>query len=71
MTNTTQTSSLCIESRSILFLLLVFPNVSEFLRFLAVTSVENSRCTMSPASAFAIATAAAGHSSSQGRHGKQ
>uniref|UniRef100_M3ZGH3 Ras protein specific guanine nucleotide releasing factor 2 n=1 Tax=Xiphophorus maculatus TaxID=8083 RepID=M3ZGH3_XIPMA len=27
---------------------------------------ENSRCTMSPASAFAIATAAAGHSSSQG-----
>uniref|UniRef100_A0A672YJU9 Ras protein-specific guanine nucleotide-releasing factor 2a n=1 Tax=Sphaeramia orbicularis TaxID=375764 RepID=A0A672YJU9_9TELE len=26
---------------------------------------ENSRCTMSPASAFAIATAAAGHSSSQ------
>ncbi|KAM7392302.1 hypothetical protein PAMA_007423 [Pampus argenteus] len=31
-----------------------------------VTSGENSRCTMSPASAFAIATAAAGHSSSQG-----
>ncbi|KAI4882336.1 hypothetical protein NFI96_017507 [Prochilodus magdalenae] len=27
---------------------------------------ENSRCTMSPASAFAIATAAAGHSSPQG-----
>uniref|UniRef100_A0A8C4EMA0 Ras-specific guanine nucleotide-releasing factor 2 n=1 Tax=Dicentrarchus labrax TaxID=13489 RepID=A0A8C4EMA0_DICLA len=35
----------------------------------AVTSGENSRCTMSPASAFAIATAAAGHSSSQGEHG--
>lgn len=31
---------------------------------------ENSRCTMSPASAFAIATAAAGHSSSQGKHCK-
>ncbi|TNM92100.1 hypothetical protein fugu_019112 [Takifugu bimaculatus] len=31
-----------------------------------VTSAENPRCTMSPASAFAIATAAAGHSSSQG-----
>ncbi|KAF0038941.1 hypothetical protein F2P81_009425 [Scophthalmus maximus] len=31
-----------------------------------VTPGENSRCTMSPASAFAIATAAAGHSSSQG-----
>uniref|UniRef100_A0A3B4ZSU2 Ras-specific guanine nucleotide-releasing factor 2-like n=1 Tax=Stegastes partitus TaxID=144197 RepID=A0A3B4ZSU2_9TELE len=30
------------------------------------TSGENARCTMSPASAFAIATAAAGHSSSQG-----
>uniref|UniRef100_A0A667ZB78 Ras protein specific guanine nucleotide releasing factor 2 n=1 Tax=Myripristis murdjan TaxID=586833 RepID=A0A667ZB78_9TELE len=30
------------------------------------TKGENSRCTMSPASAFAIATAAAGHSSSQG-----
>uniref|UniRef100_A0A7N8XHX5 Ras protein-specific guanine nucleotide-releasing factor 2a n=1 Tax=Mastacembelus armatus TaxID=205130 RepID=A0A7N8XHX5_9TELE len=29
-------------------------------------AVRNSRCTMSPASAFAIATAAAGHSSSQG-----
>uniref|UniRef100_A0A3Q2E719 Ras protein-specific guanine nucleotide-releasing factor 2a n=1 Tax=Cyprinodon variegatus TaxID=28743 RepID=A0A3Q2E719_CYPVA len=28
--------------------------------------LANSRCTMSPASAFAIATAAAGHSSSQG-----
>uniref|UniRef100_A0AAQ6AKM9 Ras protein-specific guanine nucleotide-releasing factor 2a n=1 Tax=Amphiprion ocellaris TaxID=80972 RepID=A0AAQ6AKM9_AMPOC len=30
------------------------------------TQWENARCTMSPASAFAIATAAAGHSSSQG-----
>ncbi|XP_036450192.1 ras-specific guanine nucleotide-releasing factor 2 [Colossoma macropomum] len=29
-------------------------------------STENSRCTMSPASAFAIATAAAGHSGPQG-----
>lgn len=36
----------------------------------AVTPGENSRCTMSPASAFAIATAAAGHSSAQGEHGK-
>lgn len=36
---------------------------------LSVTSGENPRCTMSPASAFAIATAAAGHSSSQGRQG--
>lgn len=36
---------------------------------LLVTS-ENPRCTMSPASAFAIATAAAGHASSQGRQGR-
>lgn len=31
---------------------------------------DNSRTTMSPASAFAIATAAAGHGSSQGRQSK-
>uniref|UniRef100_A0A096LQ16 Ras protein specific guanine nucleotide releasing factor 2 n=1 Tax=Poecilia formosa TaxID=48698 RepID=A0A096LQ16_POEFO len=35
-------------------------------KLLVVAAGENSRCTMSPASAFAIATAAAGHSSSQG-----
>lgn len=34
----------------------------------SVTSGDSSRCAMSPASAFAIATAAAGHSSSQGEH---
>ncbi|XP_016894024.1 ras-specific guanine nucleotide-releasing factor 2 isoform X2 [Cynoglossus semilaevis] len=35
-------------------------------RHTGVTPGENSRCTMSPASAFAIATAAAGHSGSHG-----
>uniref|UniRef100_UPI003AAC3962 ras-specific guanine nucleotide-releasing factor 2 isoform X7 n=1 Tax=Centroberyx gerrardi TaxID=166262 RepID=UPI003AAC3962 len=44
------------------------PSTPRHLRYrqAGVTSGENSRCTMSPASAFAIATAAAGHSSSQG-----
>ncbi|XP_028317842.1 ras-specific guanine nucleotide-releasing factor 2 [Gouania willdenowi] len=44
------------------------PSTPRHLRYRqpGVTSGENSRCTMSPASAFAIATAAAGHSSSQG-----
>ncbi|XP_026153128.1 ras-specific guanine nucleotide-releasing factor 2 isoform X2 [Mastacembelus armatus] len=44
------------------------PSTPRHLRYrqTGVTSGENSRCTMSPASAFAIATAAAGHSSSQG-----
>lgn len=38
--------------------------------FSAVQSNDNSRCTMSPASAFAIATAAAGHSTPQGQNSK-
>ncbi|XP_029025005.1 ras-specific guanine nucleotide-releasing factor 2 isoform X7 [Betta splendens] len=44
------------------------PSTPRHLRYrqTGVTPGENSRCTMSPASAFAIATAAAGHSSSQG-----
>ncbi|KAK2887874.1 hypothetical protein Q8A73_019322 [Channa argus] len=44
------------------------PSTPRHLRYrqTGVTSAENSRCTMSPASAFAIATAAAGHGSSQG-----
>ncbi|KAM6976162.1 ras-specific guanine nucleotide-releasing factor 2 isoform 4-T4 [Tautogolabrus adspersus] len=44
------------------------PSTPRHLRYRTsgVTAGENSRCTMSPASAFAIATAAAGHSSSQG-----
>ncbi|KAM4720471.1 ras-specific guanine nucleotide-releasing factor 2 isoform 3-T3 [Anableps anableps] len=44
------------------------PSTPRHLRYRqsGVAAVENSRCTMSPASAFAIATAAAGHSSSQG-----
>uniref|UniRef100_UPI0037E8D920 ras-specific guanine nucleotide-releasing factor 2 n=1 Tax=Semicossyphus pulcher TaxID=241346 RepID=UPI0037E8D920 len=44
------------------------PSTPRHLRYRTsgVTSGENSRCTMSPASAFAIATAAAGHGSSQG-----
>ncbi|KAM3849331.1 ras-specific guanine nucleotide-releasing factor 2-like, partial [Diretmus argenteus] len=44
------------------------PSTPRHLRYrqAGVTSGDNSRCTMSPASAFAIATAAAGHSSSQG-----
>ncbi|KAM6902957.1 ras-specific guanine nucleotide-releasing factor 2 [Xenentodon cancila] len=44
------------------------PSTPRHLRYRqsGVTSGENSRCAMSPASAFAIATAAAGHSSSQG-----
>ncbi|XP_054600064.1 ras-specific guanine nucleotide-releasing factor 2 isoform X3 [Nothobranchius furzeri] len=44
------------------------PSTPRHLRYRqsGVTSAENSRCNMSPASAFAIATAAAGHSSSQG-----
>uniref|UniRef100_A0A8C9YYT1 Ras protein specific guanine nucleotide releasing factor 2 n=1 Tax=Sander lucioperca TaxID=283035 RepID=A0A8C9YYT1_SANLU len=44
------------------------PSTPRHLRYRqsGVTPGENSRCTMSPASAFAIATAAAGHSSSQG-----
>uniref|UniRef100_A0A671TRB2 Ras protein specific guanine nucleotide releasing factor 2 n=1 Tax=Sparus aurata TaxID=8175 RepID=A0A671TRB2_SPAAU len=41
------------------------PSTPRHLRY-RQTGGENSRCTMSPASAFAIATAAAGHSSSQG-----
>uniref|UniRef100_A0A665UQ13 Ras protein-specific guanine nucleotide-releasing factor 2a n=1 Tax=Echeneis naucrates TaxID=173247 RepID=A0A665UQ13_ECHNA len=47
------------------------PRIDAFcgkLRRSILTSGDNSRCTMSPASAFAIATAAAGHSSSQGEH---
>ncbi|KAM9307119.1 ras-specific guanine nucleotide-releasing factor 2 [Pholidichthys leucotaenia] len=42
------------------------PSTPRHLRYrqTGVASGENSRCTMSPASAFAIATAAAGHSSS-------
>lgn len=63
------TNNPCIQSRHMLCLL-IFHAVSQCLWFPTVTSGENSRCTMSPASAFAIATAAAGHSSSQGRHGK-
>uniref|UniRef100_G3N5A4 Ras protein-specific guanine nucleotide-releasing factor 2a n=1 Tax=Gasterosteus aculeatus aculeatus TaxID=481459 RepID=G3N5A4_GASAC len=35
-----------------------------------VSPGDNSRCTMSSASAFAIATAAAGHGSSQGEYGR-
>ncbi|XP_020511511.1 ras-specific guanine nucleotide-releasing factor 2 isoform X4 [Labrus bergylta] len=44
------------------------PSTPRHLRYRTsgVTAGENSRCAMSPASAFAIATAAAGHSSSQG-----
>ncbi|XP_035040539.1 ras-specific guanine nucleotide-releasing factor 2 isoform X4 [Hippoglossus stenolepis] len=43
------------------------PSTPRHLRYRqSVSPGENSRCTMSPASAFAIATAAAGHSSSQG-----
>uniref|UniRef100_A0A8D3C6B9 Ras-specific guanine nucleotide-releasing factor 2-like n=1 Tax=Scophthalmus maximus TaxID=52904 RepID=A0A8D3C6B9_SCOMX len=44
------------------------PSTPRHLRYrqTGVTPGENSRCTMSPASAFAIATAAAGHSSAQG-----
>ncbi|XP_034751957.1 ras-specific guanine nucleotide-releasing factor 2 isoform X3 [Etheostoma cragini] len=44
------------------------PSTPRHLRYRpsGVTPGENSRCPMSPASAFAIATAAAGHSSSQG-----
>ncbi|KAK7895472.1 hypothetical protein WMY93_020797 [Mugilogobius chulae] len=44
------------------------PSTPRHLRYRqgGVTSGDNSRCTMSPASAFAIATAAASHSSSQG-----
>ncbi|MED6292781.1 Ras-specific guanine nucleotide-releasing factor 2 [Characodon lateralis] len=44
------------------------PSTPRHLRYRqsGVTASENPRCTMSPASAFAIATAAAGHSSSQG-----
>uniref|UniRef100_A0A8C3A740 Ras protein specific guanine nucleotide releasing factor 2 n=1 Tax=Cyclopterus lumpus TaxID=8103 RepID=A0A8C3A740_CYCLU len=44
------------------------PSTPRHLRYRnsGVTPGENARCTMSPASAFAIATAAAGHSSSQG-----
>ncbi|XP_062340308.1 ras-specific guanine nucleotide-releasing factor 2-like isoform X7 [Osmerus eperlanus] len=44
------------------------PSTPRHLRYrpAGVQSGENPRCTMSPASAFAIATAAAGHSSSQG-----
>ncbi|XP_017287771.1 ras-specific guanine nucleotide-releasing factor 2 isoform X3 [Kryptolebias marmoratus] len=44
------------------------PSTPRHLRYrqAGVASGENSRCAMSPASAFAIATAAAGHSSSQG-----
>ncbi|XP_037548535.1 ras-specific guanine nucleotide-releasing factor 2 [Nematolebias whitei] len=44
------------------------PSTPRHLRYrqAGVTSGENSRCAMSPASAFAIATAAAGHGSSQG-----
>ncbi|XP_042068939.1 ras-specific guanine nucleotide-releasing factor 2 isoform X2 [Haplochromis burtoni] len=44
------------------------PSTPRHLRYRqsGVTSGETSRCSMSPASAFAIATAAAGHSSSQG-----
>ncbi|XP_041826772.1 ras-specific guanine nucleotide-releasing factor 2 isoform X4 [Melanotaenia boesemani] len=44
------------------------PSTPRHLRYRhsGVTPGENPRCTMSPASAFAIATAAAGHSSSQG-----
>uniref|UniRef100_H3D7P0 Ras protein specific guanine nucleotide releasing factor 2 n=1 Tax=Tetraodon nigroviridis TaxID=99883 RepID=H3D7P0_TETNG len=44
------------------------PSTPRHLRYrqAGVTSGENPRCTMSPASAFAIATAAAGHGSSQG-----
>ncbi|XP_013870557.1 ras-specific guanine nucleotide-releasing factor 2 isoform X2 [Austrofundulus limnaeus] len=44
------------------------PSTPRHLRYrqAGVTPGENSRCTMSPASAFAIATAAAGHGSSQG-----
>uniref|UniRef100_A0A3P9PPC3 Ras protein specific guanine nucleotide releasing factor 2 n=1 Tax=Poecilia reticulata TaxID=8081 RepID=A0A3P9PPC3_POERE len=44
------------------------PSTPRHLRYRqsGVTAGESSRCTMSPASAFAIATAAAGHSSSQG-----
>ncbi|XP_034457230.1 ras-specific guanine nucleotide-releasing factor 2 isoform X3 [Hippoglossus hippoglossus] len=44
------------------------PSTPRHLRYRqsGVSPGENSRCTMSPASAFAIATAAAGHSSSQG-----
>ncbi|XP_037609518.1 ras-specific guanine nucleotide-releasing factor 2 isoform X4 [Sebastes umbrosus] len=43
------------------------PSTPRHLRYRqsGVSPGENSRCTMSPASAFAIATAAAGHSSSQ------
>ncbi|XP_053729906.1 ras-specific guanine nucleotide-releasing factor 2 isoform X1 [Synchiropus splendidus] len=43
------------------------PSTPRHLRYRqsGVTPGENSRCTMSPASAFAIATAAAGHGSSQ------
>ncbi|XP_068562499.1 ras-specific guanine nucleotide-releasing factor 2 isoform X3 [Cebidichthys violaceus] len=44
------------------------PSTPRHLRYRqsGVSPGENSRCTMSPASAFAIATAAAGHGSSQG-----
>ncbi|XP_054916691.1 ras-specific guanine nucleotide-releasing factor 2 isoform X5 [Poeciliopsis prolifica] len=44
------------------------PSTPRHLRYRqsGVAAGENSRCTMSPASAFAMATAAAGHSSSQG-----
>ncbi|XP_075964805.1 ras-specific guanine nucleotide-releasing factor 2 isoform X2 [Anarhichas minor] len=44
------------------------PSTPRHLRYRqsGVSPGENPRCTMSPASAFAIATAAAGHSSSQG-----
>uniref|UniRef100_A0A8C6LLB3 Ras protein specific guanine nucleotide releasing factor 2 n=1 Tax=Nothobranchius furzeri TaxID=105023 RepID=A0A8C6LLB3_NOTFU len=41
------------------------PSTPRHLRY-RQSGAENSRCNMSPASAFAIATAAAGHSSSQG-----
>ncbi|KAM6986445.1 ras-specific guanine nucleotide-releasing factor 2 isoform 2-T2 [Aplochiton taeniatus] len=43
------------------------PSTPRHLRYrqAGVSSGENARCTMSPASAFAIATAAAGHTSSQ------
>lgn len=55
-----------ITSRHVLLFLHMFSYIVIWLLVPTVTSGENSRCTMSPASAFAIATAAAGHSSSQG-----
>ncbi|XP_072310385.1 ras-specific guanine nucleotide-releasing factor 2 isoform X1 [Eucyclogobius newberryi] len=47
------------------------PSTPRHLRYKGVTSGDNPRCTMSPASAFAIATAAASHSSSQGFSGSE